>query len=624
MYVNERGEVNYHGFIKSLRERQKISTQVACKGVCTLSAWNRFENGNRLAEKLMGDRLVARLGVSGEKYEDYLRLKEYMVWLHRMRIVKTIEDKNIETAKAELAAYGARPRLNSVNKQFVWAMHYLVLHLEGASEVELLDAITRAVKCTVSNVPKALAGAQLLCDQEINLIAEQMRLAIPKKKVKDVNAWRISEYEKLIAYIDASRWEKLQKAKLYPKLAYYIGQLLLERDASEQEFRRGLEVCHQAMELLRDTSRSFYLIELAETMEQLGVSLLSTDMDPKERADLEAKLQEISEWKCAVKELREEYNLEVYMSDFCYLYYETECYNMVEVLEKRRTMLGLSRMRLSKGICTERTIIRCEREGANLSIDVMRNLYERMGLCAEYRRAQMVTTDVEAVNAYYSELTRAVNRQDYDKALNCIEELKDKVDMNLPYNKQELERMENYVLYRSKKIDAEEFARRIAAILGYSVDISKLKQRGMHYFTRAELSCLHDLAFEVQSDISSLCLGIIEKICFEAMKENFEDSKLAVYRILMERVASQLGDAQRYEESNKISHIILKECVKHYRMDNLSSLVYNQIWNYEQECDYALLDKKHIADKLQLCESLSKLIKKYNAAAFFQKKKDSM
>ena len=53
MYINERGEVNYHSFIKALREYLEVPTGVACKGVCTISGWNRFENGNRLAEKLM-------------------------------------------------------------------------------------------------------------------------------------------------------------------------------------------------------------------------------------------------------------------------------------------------------------------------------------------------------------------------------------------------------------------------------------------------------------------------------------------------------------------------------------------------------------------------------------------
>ena len=32
MYINERGQVNYHSFLKALRERNKALTSVASKG----------------------------------------------------------------------------------------------------------------------------------------------------------------------------------------------------------------------------------------------------------------------------------------------------------------------------------------------------------------------------------------------------------------------------------------------------------------------------------------------------------------------------------------------------------------------------------------------------------------
>ena len=622
MYVNERGEVNYHGFIKSVRERQKIRTEVACKGVCTPSGWNRFENGNRLAEKLMGDRLVARLGVSGEKYEDYLQPREYARWLHRMRIVQAIENKELLKAREELEAYKAAGKHNCVNKQFIHAMHYMILILEDAAKEKLLEVVSLAVKCTVPNVEKALAGAQLLCDQEVNLIAEQMRLMHPTEQVVDVNSWRISEYEKLIAYIDGSHWENLQKAKVYPKLAYYIGQLLIEKEASQQELKDGLDVCHRAMELLRDTSRSFYLVELAETREALAARLLSLGLDNAERTSLEEMLRENAEWKNALVELCEELELEAYMSDFCYLYYETECYNMVEVIEKRRTMLGLSRVKLAKGICNDRTIIRCEREGNNLSVEVMRQLYERLGLCAEYRRAQMVTTDVEAVNAYYNRLVRLVNRKEYAKALECVEELKAKIDLSLPYNRQEIERAENYVLYQSRLIDSDDFAKRILNTLEYTIDVLTLENKTEYYFTRAELGCLHDLAFEVRTDVSKCCLNIIELVCNDIIKGEFDINRIFPYEYIMERLTSKYGDEGRYKESNELGGIILKECLKHYRIDRVPNLVYNQIWNEQNDCVDAINEKAYIRHKLLLCKNLSILVKKYNAAAFFQMKID--
>ena len=358
MYVNERDQINYHGFLRALREMNQVSQAAVGKGICTVSGMNRFENGNRIAEKLMRDRLTARLGISGEKYEDYLQPKEYVRWEHRLRIVKAIEKKDFALARQELDAYRELPRLNGINLQFVEAMHFMVLSAENAPKDVQLTCITNAVKYTIPNVTKALNGEHLLSDQEINLIAEYMRLCPAKKTVKDEAAWRISEYEKLIAYMDGSCWEKLQKAKVYPKVVYYICQLMQEDGMTEERCRRGLELCHQAIELLRDTCRLYYFIELTEIRKLFAEFLLEGGEACVEKAELEAMLQQNASWENVFKELYAEYKVEAYMSDFCYLYYETECYDMVEVIESRRTMLGLSRVKLGEGICTDKTIDR--------------------------------------------------------------------------------------------------------------------------------------------------------------------------------------------------------------------------------------------------------------------------
>ena len=223
---------------------------------------------------------------------------------------------------------------------------------------------------------------------------------------------------------------------------------------------------------------------------------------------------------------------------------------------------------------------------------------------------------------HYDRLVRAVNRKEYDKALECVEELKSKIDLRLPYNRQEIERMGNYVLFQSKKIDSEEFAQRVIATLEDTIDVSKLVKQEAFYFTRAELSCLHDLSFEVEANVSELCLRIIETVCRDAINEGAEVKRIFPNEYIIERLASKYGDEGRYEESNEMSRIILKECLKHYRIERLALLIYNQVWNDQQDCANEICDKTYIDRKLEMCRSLSILVKKYNAAAFFQKKKD--
>lgn len=617
MYINERDQINYHGFLRALREMHKVSQETVSIGICTVSGMNRFENGNRIAEKLMRDRLTARLGISGEKYEDYLQRKEYIRWQHRLRIVKAIEKRDLPVAKEELASYEALQGLNILNKQFVETMRFMILSLEDAPKDALLNCITKAIKFTVPNVKKALDGKHLLADQEINLILEQMRLLSPKRVVRDEAMWRISEYEKLIAYMENSHWETLQKAKVYPKVVYYICQLLLQREMTEGEIRRGLELCYRAIELLRDSRRLYYFIELTEMRHIFATHLLSYEITSEERHELEEMLAENDTWEKVLKDLYIEYEVPLYMSNFCYLYYETECHDMAEVVEIRRNMFGLSRVKISEGVCTDRTILRFEREGMNPSIEMIRRLFERLGLCAEYRRAQILTTDVKALILYNEDLYRAVNDDNFEMAFKYVEILKSTINMELPYNKQEMKRIENYLLNKSKRISEEMFASNIIDSLECTVDFLVLLRNVEKFFTRSELTCIHDLAFDMRTNATEVCLRIMEEFCNEKRSDKME-SRISMREWLIGRWYRKVGDEGSYNESCVLSNAILKECLEHYRMLNLWDNVYNSIWNYQQgnqQFDVAIVNKG-----MKMCIALSQIIKEYNVAAFFQTK----
>lgn len=620
MYINERDQINYHGFLGALREMHQIREIRVCKGICSESAMNRFENGNRVAEKLMRDRLTARLGISGEKYEDYLQPKEYVIWEKRLRIVKAIEKSDLKTAKKELAAYEEQSGLNRIHVQFVEAMRYMILTIEGASEEELAACIQKAVKCTVSNVSKALDGEHLLADQEINLIAEQMRLCPPKKVVRDVNAWRISEYEKLIAYMDDSRWEKLQKAKVYPKVVYYICQCLLEKEMTEEECRRGLELCHTAIELLRDTSRLYYFIELTEIRRELATRLEQHGVTSKEKAQWDEMLTENNEWEKLFKELYAQYDVAPYMSDFCYLYYETECHNMVAVIEARRNMLGLSRVRLGKGVCTERTIVRFEREGANPTIEMVRRLFDKMGLCAEYRRARVITSDVEALMLSI-EVTRNMNDYDFDNWENNLEILKQKLLMSIPQNQQEVDRLEAILKLRSGKIKREEFFFLSKDALENTVMFNDVKRKKIKHMTRGEITCLNDMAIGAGVEEAKEYFTILEECYLNIInEEKITVTQLCRLEFIAEELVSYLGNIGEYNKSNEISHRVMKECLSHRRNATIADNIYNLVWNYRKCIDDCHMDKDYVIKMLNAGLVSSKFTKSKYRITFFQGK----
>ena len=404
MYINDREHISYHGFIKSLRKKNQASQVSVCKGICTASAMNRFEKGNRMMEKLMRDRFIARLGICCEKYEDYLQPREYALWEQRQRIVKAIETREMKQAKEELDAYALSAKDNCIHLQFVDAMRYMILKLEDTPQEILMDVLRNAIKHTVPDVEKALEGEHLLCDQEINLIAELIGLNEPEDGSADVNAWRKAQYEKLIAYIENSRWEKMQKEKISPKIVHHICQ----------------------------------------------------------------NLQEKEEW-----------------SDFCYLYYENECYDMTRVIKFRRQMLGISQEKIAEGICSERSVIRLERESTNCSVEMVRHIFEKMGLCPECRRARVLTYDVEAL-FLWDEVIRNMNHEDFESWEENLKKLEDSLCMEIPQNKQEVSCLSAVLMYRRGDIGQEEYCRRLKSALEYTFPISAWNGEGEEFLTKSE------------------------------------------------------------------------------------------------------------------------------------------
>jgi len=414
MYVNNREEINYHSFMTALRNKHGYSLKKVCTGVCGESGMNRFEKGNRVAEKLMRDRLIARLGISCEKFEDYLQPKEYARWEKRMHIVHAIEERQLEVAKQELKEYENFSNLNCVQKQFIEAMRFMILTLEGAPEEVLLDCIKRAVSLTVPNQKQALEGKHLLSIQEINLILEQIRLEKLKEGSRSGSKWRLTEYEKLIAYIERSCWEEEQKAKIYPKVVYYIGLELLPQELIEDD-----------------------------------------------------------------------------RSDFGFLYHENECYNIVKVLECRRKMLGFSRATLGEEVCSAKTIIRFEREGVSPTLELTRRLFEKMGMCAEYRRSMIVTSDVDAL-FLWDEITRNLNNGDYEEGDVNLKRLKKMICMDIPQNQQELLRLDTLLKWKRKEINAEEFSKNMKKALEYTLPLEVLQKEGEKFLTRNERLLVYD------------------------------------------------------------------------------------------------------------------------------------
>ncbi len=627
MLVNDRDEINYHKFLKSMRKSQHVTLEQVALGVYTKSGMSRIESGERLPDKLVRDRLTARLGISGEEYEEYMLPREYKQWECRMDIIRCINKKDIAGAEEKIASYAENYNTNQVDIQFPMAMRFMVMKMKGCSDDELYKKVREAMDCTVLDVDGALDGVHLLADQELNLIMEYVRLRKEVIPERDLSEWKLSTYYKIRTYVENSRLDKIARAKVCSKLGCFVAEHVLAECENTEPFEvkehllKALELCNCAVESLRDSVRLYYFVELNEYRMKLidALRVISVIGDDAEVTEL---YNTSKAWANLLDEMYKENDLPTYMENDTHLYTETECNNVNEVIRIRRAMMGLTREKFCGNDGEIRTLFRIENKGENPTMATVRDMLDRCGICAEYKRARVISSDVEALELA-EQLIMEVNTGNYEKALTTHQILCEKLDLDIVFNEQEMKRVEFMILKNLNRVSKEEYREILTDILECTVALKTVGRDCEKYFTLSELACIHDFAKFTEGKDSNLCWKYLEKICFDVLeKEEIESSRFHTYEFLMLRCANDLGDSGRYNESINVSKKMLKESLRNKRMFYLVDCEYNIFWNQQK---LVSIENKSISDEIyfQLLSRgvmLSNLSKKSNWKNFFQRK----
>ena len=376
-----------------MRKSQGVSLEKVSLGIYTKSAMCRIEAGGRLPDKLVRDRLTARLGISGEEYEEYLLPREYKQWECRMDIIRCINKKDIAGAEEKIAAYAETYNGNQVDIQFPIAMQFMIMKIKGCSDEELYNQVREAIDCTILDVEDALDGLHLLADQELNLIMEYVRLRKEVVPENDLTEWKLNTYRKIRTYVENSHLDKIARAKVYSKLACFVAELVLdihkvelERSTSwpvthsKEYLLAALELCNCAVESLRDSVRLYYFVELNEYRMKLieALSILSLVEFDDEFNEL---YHTSKEWANLLDEMYKENDLPTYMENDTHLYTETECNNVSDVIRIRRAMMGLTREKFCGNSGEAKTLARIEKGEENPTMGTVRLMFDMYLIC---------------------------------------------------------------------------------------------------------------------------------------------------------------------------------------------------------------------------------------------------
>lgn len=603
---------DFHKFLKRVRREEKIYLEQLAEGLMTVSQLARIEKGQRPIPKNMRDRLLGRLGISSDLYENLLNIEDYAAWVHQRNILYAIERRDTLGAQALIDAYEKEaPVYDRIKQQFCLVMRAEVLRQQGADPGRTAACYDEAVRCTVPDIEHLCLEKKLLCIQEIDMILEY------EFYHKDEDF--AEKCRDLMTFVENAVYDDLSKVKVYPKIAfYYLREVSSKQDGwSKENWNEGLKVCNRAVEMLRDAGRAFFLLELLEIKSKILECMKTKTEDEK----LQAEYEECTELTALLKKLSAECDVPAYMQDCTYLYQQRWVFYIGDVLRIRREMYGLTQKELSKGICSVRTLRRAEKKEANMQHALVSALLRRLGLSKEFQRARIVTNDREVLRLK-REILVCRNNRNFEQCRKLFIQIREKISLDIPENRQYLADLEASLDWKEGKISKEEFAAREEKVLRCTLTAKDFFRADEIYLTEMELSCIckkiQGLNEETKKSHIEFLLHFFD--IFERKCKTLDH--IVMYEFVMSCVASELGDMGKFQISTDLDKRVLKMSLSCKRICTVDGVLYNILWNeieQQKQCGQYFENEKR-TKQLQQCILLSHFCRQDFNEKFYKSK----
>lgn len=621
-------EQDFPVFLRRVRLESGVPEDVLAEGLMDVSLLSRIENGERPLFKTMRNRLLGRLGVTPDMYENLLSNEDYAAWKWHHHILYAIEQKDFQKVVQLIGAYEKQEPLDDKTKQqFCVMMRAEILKLQGTDNAKLASLYEKAVYLTVpqaEQIYQDCVAEKLLSVLEVNTILEYEYY---RKSEREAFARKCRYW---INYVEESFFDELSKVKIYPKIVWYYLQEILsvDRELDLPELEDALQYCEQAIELLRDTGRAYYLIELLSGRKKILTELIEKliKIDRLQKAEAyKALLQESIEIEQLLKNLYTVYHVPEYMQDCTYLYGQRWVFAIGDVLRIRRKMLGLTQEQVCNGICSVKSLRRAEKKQTNMQREPLGQILRRLGVSKEVQKTALVTND-KSVLYLKNELSVYCNNRETHKARVLLRQLKDKICLQIPENMQFVMECEASLDWMEGMITKEEFAAKEEEALQYTLNADSFYDAEEVYLTETEMSCICKKMQTVDTiekrEFIAFLLHFFEK--FE--KENLLSEYIAMYEFVMAGVTNELSSMGEYQLAIALDKKVLGEVLRCRRLCIINEFLYDILWSDMQQKVTARqqVEKEKMTNDLRQCIIISHFCKRTFYERFYQDKIDQL
>lgn len=548
VYPQSEADQDFAKLLKNIRTEEKVSLDQLAMGLMSASQLVKIENGERPINKNIRDRLLERLGIAKELYENLLDLCDFEEWDYKKKILSAIQNKKIEDAYRLLKEYKAHLRENDrINHQFILAMWGEVLKQEGASKEKIAECYRKAVILTIPDAEKV---------------------------------W----------------WEKRP-------LSVLEMNLLLETQTE------NLKICEKAIDKLRDAGRTYYLIELLEIeiqiLETMPEDAVAEYLEKNGTDRINAK-----ELMSVIKKLYAEYEVPAYMQDCTYFYQQKWFFSMKDVLRTRREMFGLTQEQLCEGICSVKSLRRAEKGQTDMQRETLKKLLNRLGLSGQMQWSRLITSDREVIRMA-EELADYINDRKFSVASKQLESLKSRIDLDIPQNKQYFLEKQALLAFEQGKVKKEEFVKMEKEALECTLRVENLYRKENVYLTEREIICISNSWKGMEGKEKRESINLILRLYDNYALNNGLSQAISVYEIVTEAAVNELGNNGEHVRAEEIDRKSIKASLSCRRVWDIHYKIYDILWN-EKEIQKKNKEKNQnmeMTDGLMKCISISHYVK---------------
>lgn len=606
VYPQSEADQDFAKLLKNIRTEEKVSLDQLAMGLMSASQLVKIENGERPINKNIRDRLLERLGIAKELYENLLDLCDFEEWDYKKKILSAIQNKKIEDAYRLLKEYKAHLRENDrINHQFILAMWGEVLKQEGASKEKIAECYRKAVILTIPDAEKVWSEKRPLSVLEMNLLLETL---VYGNETDDLYKYRV-----LMDYVDMGYYDEIMKAKIYPKIVYYYlkKQILFKEYWNVETQTENLKICEKAIDKLRDAGRTYYLVELLEIEMQISEIMLD-DTFPEDFEKNEADKINAKELLSVIKNLYAEYEVPAYMQDCTYFYQQKWIFSMKDVLRIRREMLGLTQEQLCEGICSVKSLRRAEKGQTDMQRETLKKVLNRLGLSGQMQWSRLITSDREAIRMA-EELADYINDRKFSVASKQLESLKSRIDLDIPQNKQYFLEKQALLEFEQGKVTREEFVKMEKEVLECTLRAENLYRKENVYLTEQEITCIRNSWRGMEGKQKRESINLILRLYDYYALNNGLSQAISVYEIVTEAAVNELGNNGEHVRAEEIDRKSIKASLSCRRVWDIHYKIYDILWNEKKLMKKSgkRVSNNRMNTELKRCIIMSHYVKRY-------------